>query len=380
MKILLIGEYSNVHWSLAEGLRQLGHRVTVVSDGDGWKNYPRDVDISRKSTAFWHTISYVARLKHVMNGLKGYDVVQIINPVFLELMPTRILPYYKQLKRQNKSIFMGAFGMDHYWVKAGLDCCTFEYSDFNIGTQVRQSADNDRFIDEWLYGPKGWLNKIVAYDCQGIVTGLYEYQMAYSRHFDLPEKLQFIPFPVSAMPAARPQPVHSPIRFFIGIQSQRNAYKGTDIMLRALKRLAHDYPREVEMVVAEDVPFRQYARMLADSDVLLDQLYSYTPAMNGLLAMSKGLVLVGGGEEAHYQLLGENSLRPIINVKPSEESVYKALHHLMSRPDELYRLKEQSIAYVKRHHDPVRVAQQYVDFWLRMQKPENRHLSHDIII
>jgi hypothetical protein len=36
MKILLIGEYSNVHWTLAEGLRALGHQVTVVSDGDRW--------------------------------------------------------------------------------------------------------------------------------------------------------------------------------------------------------------------------------------------------------------------------------------------------------------------------------------------------------
>lgn len=43
MKILLLGEYSNVHWTLAQGLRALGHSVTVVSDGDGWKNYPRDI-------------------------------------------------------------------------------------------------------------------------------------------------------------------------------------------------------------------------------------------------------------------------------------------------------------------------------------------------
>ena len=39
MKILLLGEYSNVHWTLAEGLRSLGHEVCVVSNGDYWKNY-----------------------------------------------------------------------------------------------------------------------------------------------------------------------------------------------------------------------------------------------------------------------------------------------------------------------------------------------------
>ena len=52
MKILLIGEYSNVHATLAEGLRAIGHQVTVVSDGDGWKNYPRDIDVSRASGKF----------------------------------------------------------------------------------------------------------------------------------------------------------------------------------------------------------------------------------------------------------------------------------------------------------------------------------------
>ena len=48
MKILLLGEYSNVHATLADGLRKLGHQVTVLSNGDFWKNYPRDIDLVRK--------------------------------------------------------------------------------------------------------------------------------------------------------------------------------------------------------------------------------------------------------------------------------------------------------------------------------------------
>ena len=50
MKILLIGEYSNVHWTLAEGLRSLGHTVCVVSNGDFWKDYRRDISLVRKYT------------------------------------------------------------------------------------------------------------------------------------------------------------------------------------------------------------------------------------------------------------------------------------------------------------------------------------------
>ena len=48
MKILLIGEYSNLHWTLAKGLKALGHKVVVASDGCGWQNNYRDIDISLK--------------------------------------------------------------------------------------------------------------------------------------------------------------------------------------------------------------------------------------------------------------------------------------------------------------------------------------------
>lgn len=42
MKILLIGEYSRLHNSLKEGLQHLGHDVTLISTGDGMKQFPSD--------------------------------------------------------------------------------------------------------------------------------------------------------------------------------------------------------------------------------------------------------------------------------------------------------------------------------------------------
>lgn len=134
-------------------------------------------------------------------------------------------------------------------------------------------------------------------------------------------------------------------------------------MLRALEKLKKDYPEKVVINRAENVPFALYQTMLDQSDVLLDQLYSYTPAMNGLLAMSRGLVLVGGGEPEHYKLLGESELRPIVNVQPSFEDVYCKLLALILNPERIPQLKRDSIEYIRRHHDYQLVAQQYVDFW-----------------
>lgn len=365
MKILLIGEYSNVHWTLAEGLRKLGHEVVVVSNGDGWKNYRRDISIIRKSTSFYHGLLYLLKLAIVFPRLKNFDVVQIINPMFLDLKPQKILPFYKFLKAHNKKVFMGAFGIDKFWVKSGLDCKTFRYSDFNIFDKVRINADNSAMINEWLNGPKGILNEEIANDCNGIISGLYENDVCYRPYFV--DKLRFIPFPINMeLYKSKIRKVNNGVvKFFIGIQKTRSEYKGTDIMLKALRRIQQAYPTSCEIKIAESVPFDEYVKMLDESHVILDQLYSYTPAMNALQAMAQGLVVVGGGEEENYQIINENELRPIVNVLPNEDSVYEQLEQLVLHPELIEKLSRQSIEYIRRHHSHTKVAKQYVDFYTK---------------
>ena len=423
MKILLLGDYSNLHWTLAEGLRRLGHEATVVSDGDYWKGYRRDVNLKRRSTGRLDSLRYVWDCIRLLPRLKGYDVVQLINPLFLDLKPEKILPFYKYIRKRNGKMFVGAFGMDYYWVKKCLDCRTFRYSDFNIGPRSRaDEPQNRRLIDEWLNGAKGRLCQRVMEDCDGIPAGLYEYFAVYWQWF--PEKTRFIPMPVKqgmkneelrmkneelrmkneelrmknesnsySSFRGKADILHSSFQqgdrgdggaevlplsggdrggltFFIGIQRGRSAYKGTDVMLRALERVKAKYPERCEVVKAESVPFEQYKRMMADSDVLLDQLYSYTPAMNALLAMAQGLVVVGGGEPENYEILGETELRPIVNVLPSEDDVFLKLENLVLHPEQIPLLKRQGLEYVRRYHDPVKVAERYLDFW--QQTPPRR--------
>lgn len=365
MRILLLGEYSNVHWGLAEGLRALGHEVTVVSDGDVWKNYHRDIDLRRRSLGKIDTLRYLYDIHRIIPKLRDYDVVQLINPVFLDLRAERILPYYQQLRNQNGRMFLGSLGIDKPWVEEGLMPETFRYSDFYLFGQRRHNSFTDDMEAVWLKGAKGDLFDYIADDCDGIIAGLYE--MYVCCRVKYADKLTYIPFPC-AVPKHQTKPAdsYSPLRFFIGIQSKRSEYKGTDIMLRALERLQAEYGNKMQIVKVTDVPFQEYNRLLEDSHILLDQLYSYTPAMNGLLAMSRGLVLVGGGEEEHYKLLGEEKLRPIINVQPTEDDVVKQIEsRLLSHPDDVRQLSLDSIEYVRRHHDPVVVAQRYLDTWLQ---------------
>lgn len=371
MRILLFGDYSNVHWTLAQGLRELGHEVCVISNGDGWKNYPRDIDLTRKSLKKKDTIKYITKVLTLLPKMRGYDIVQIINPIFIDVKASHVLPIFKFLKSHNKSVFLGAFGMDYYWVKTCLDCKTFRYSDFNIGTRQRTTEQyNKDFIHTWLETKNAYLNQYIAKKCNGIIAGLYEYFKCYEPEYK--DKTTFIPFPIDVKTVTSiKNDGHKTVRFFVGVQKTRSEYKGTDIMLKALERLQNKYPELCEIIKVESVPFERYKVLMDSSDVLLDQLYSYTPAMNALLAMAKGLVVVGGGEPENYEILGESDLKPIINVLPDEDDVFNKLEKLLLNKSDLPRLSKESAEYVRKHHDHIKVAQQYVTFWKSRMNSDN---------
>lgn len=362
MKILLLGEYSNLHNTLAKGLRTLGHDVTVASNGDFWKDYPRDIDLSRKPGKTGGLELWI-RTMSVLSKLRGYDIVQLINPIFIELKADRLLPIYHYLRRHNKKVVLGAFGMDYYWVDTCVREKPLRYSDFNIGDELRTNDEALAEREDWTATPKGRLNQMIAHDADAIVACLYEYWACYGRSF--PEKTSFIPLPIE-MPAAHPVISGDKLRLFIGINKSRNAYKGTDIMLHAAKDIVSRYPDKVELRVAESVPFAQYKEMMDGSDAILDQLYSYTPSMNSLLAMSKGIIDIGGGEPENYEILDERELRPIVNVQPTYESVYHEIERLVLNPQIVKTLRLQSREYVARHHDYIKVARQYEALYRRL--------------
>ena len=368
MKILLLGEYSNVHATLAEGLRTLGHHVTVASNGDFWKDYPRDIDLTRHEGPLGG-LRLSAKVLSCLPRWRGYDVVQLINPMFLEMKAERILPIFKYLRRHNRKVVLCAMGMDYYWVSECTNYKPLRYSDFNIGDQLRTDECAVREQRDWLGTAKETLNRYIATHCDHIVAGLYEDYVCYQPHFR--EKLSFIPLPIK-MPAnslhqspftlhQNPFTLHpSPFtKIFIGISRGRSAYKGTDIMLRAAEDVLQAHPDKMQLIKVEGVPFAEYQRLMDGSDAILDQLYSYTPSMNPLLAMSKDIICIGGGEPESYDILGETELRPIINVEPTYDSVRNALEDLILHPERIPDLKRQSIDYVRRHHDHLKVARQY---------------------
>ena len=275
MKILLIGEYSNVHATLAQGLRSLGHHVVVASNGDFWKNYPRDLDWARSGTSRFAALRLMAKICFDLPRLRGFDIVQFINPVFAELKAERLRPFYRYLRRHNKRVILCAMGMDWFWVHT----CTHEkplrYSDFNIGAETRTNADAVKEQKDWLGTAKGQLNKFIARDCDGIVAGLYEYYVCYKPAF--PEKTVYIPLPIYSKPEMLRQlqahPHQGPLRLFIGINERRSDLipmhiTKDDILasINYLLTLSHD------VGVVDDIDHLGNRRLRSVGELLQNQL------------------------------------------------------------------------------------------------------------
>jgi len=362
MKVLLLGEYSNLHWTLAEGLRQLGHHVTVASDGDGFKNYNRDIDLYRKSSGIGDTFNALGKVMKNLDNFKGYDIVQLINPCFTQLNVNINRHLYRFLRKNNKKVFLGAFGIDSYWIHACMDGKTFRYSEFFVNGKETGLKDINHLKSFWLNTGIEELNNEIVRNCDGIIACMYEYYASYASEFS--DKLAYIPFPVNLDNIEKTNNTPSDrIKFFVGINKARNEFKGTDKLHEALIDLYAQYSDEIDITVTESIQYNQYLKIIATSDVVLDQIYSYSPAMNGLLAMSMGKVLVSGAEPEMYELLNEKDNKPIINVFPTKDDIYSKLESIVLNKQNIKQISDNSRLFVEKHHQYIDVAQQYLDFW-----------------
>lgn len=366
MRILLFGEYSNLHATLAESFRRLGHEVVVISDGDHWRNYKRDIDLRRNdSTSKIDGIWFLLKLLCLLPKMRGFDVVQIINPKFLPVKAHFSRWLLKYLHKHNRCISMGCYGMDSIVMRRQNEGC-LEYSDtFCYGKPIHQEDQKGR-VDSWLMPEEIKTTEYAANAASCLMACLYEYYVNYN----IPQfhnKLNYIALPIVIDKEAKPKNISFPIKILVGIQEQRMIEKGIDQILPLIERLQKEYPEKIHLKKVTNVPFDEYKRLLQDTDVLIDQLYSYTPAMNALEAMRNGTVVVSGGEEEFYNFIGEKQLRPIINLRPFEDNQnYLKLKECLFDEKLLNKLSDESIKFVRKYHDSNAVAQQYIEVYTKV--------------
>lgn len=364
MKILLIGEASFLHNTLKKGLLERGHRVLTMSDGNGWHDAPRDIDLRRSGR--WGKLGglrVVWQLLRHLPQLCGNDVVQIHNYQFVPLMYRWNTLLLRFLKLTNRCVVKGCFGDDPQIFRRQAQGVPAYSDTFWSGQLQNAELHRDRIAEVVEHGAEAsWRNTTAMADA--LVACLYEYWLDYNEP-PYAAKLHYIPLPMECEEMVRwcdltTSPSHH-LTILIGLQPKRDFMKGAMKIATFVEEVARRHTGRVQIKYVEGVPYDEYQRLLAEADVLVDQLYSYTPSMNSLAAMARGTVVIGGGEEEYYEFIGEKTLRPIINVRPdaSDEENITAIERALFTDGTLERMRHESIAFVRKYHDYRRVAEQY---------------------
>ena len=385
----MIGEASFLHNTLKKGLVERGHRVTTMSDGNGWHDAPRDIDLRRDGR--WGKLGglrVVWQLLRHLPQLCGNDVVQIHNYQFVPLMYRWNTLLLRFLKLTNRRVVKGCFGDDPQIFRRQAQGVP-AYSDTYWSGQLQNAElHRDRIAEVIEHGAEASWRKTTRM-ADALVACLYEYWLDYNEP-PYAAKLHYIPLPMEceemvrwcdgemvkcvgndALSPSHPNdsqlptnlttsPPH-PRTILIGLQPKRDFMKGAMKIAAFVEEVARRHPGKVQIKYVEGVPYGEYMHLLAEAAVLVDQLYSYTPSMNSLAAMVRGTVVIGGGEEEYYEFIGEDTLRPIINVRPDvpDEENIAAIERALFTDGTLERMAQESIQFVHKYHDYRHVAEQY---------------------
>lgn len=364
MKILFIGDASNMHNTLAHALRDMGHTCVVASNGSGWQQTERDINTERFPGTIG-IVKYIFTLISLLSKARGFDIVHLSNPNFLALRIDRLYKIVNYLKRHNRHVFYSACCTDYDYITTCHDGKTFRYCDYLLGNKPTKYVQSDEWKrhNHWVEpGMIEYHHRFIE-RMDGIVACLYEYYASYQGK-SKPLAYAGIPIDTNALQPRFIEQEPEKVKFFLGIQRNNYLVKGYDRLLDAAQRICNRYPDLCEVKIAENVPYKEYVKMMHDSHVILDQIYSYTPATNALIAMAQGMIAVSGAEPEFYDFIGEQSCRPIINVSPLEEDdIYKKLEWLILNKSRLPELSRMSREFVMKHNESHIVAQRYIDFW-----------------
>lgn len=374
LKILLMGDYSSVQSNLASSLKRLGHDVTLASDGDGYKGLERDIDLSLRSSSnkvfrklgnFFLLVGIGGlfnywRLREKRRRFKGYDVVQIVNPVVINSLGSlgNIL-LIRYLVKNNKKIYLLAIGDDYYWVRSALELKS------NKSCFRRMTFSNlHRFVYslKYVYGffYKS-LNDYAVRVSEKVVPGLVDYKIPYSWSEKCTE---VIPLPIleedlTEIKVSRPE---APLVIMNSWQNGKELRKGNDIFHAAMKEILENYSSRVQYVIPENQPYAEYRKLLDEADIIFDQCFSLDRGMNALLAMARGKVVLTGWADSTKKLYGENYFGAAFDAT-DKKSIYRIIERLILDPHIVEDTSNLAVKLIEEHHAALKVTQRYLEIW-----------------
>jgi glycosyltransferase involved in cell wall biosynthesis len=376
MNILLIGEYSNFHNSLKQGLSKYGHQVIITGGKDGFKSLPVDIslnpDIFQKfplkplKLLFYRIFNFDISVLEVVirfflhrKKFKNFDSVQLINE-----FPFKTTPFFDRFMlsyifKHNKNVSLSACGDDHVYISYILNS-KLPYHVLTPYLIDKSLKENYQYSLRYLKSSHVKLSKYVHSKVQRIIPANMDYFMAYKGK---PKVVPMIPFPVNVDKFKYEEPaLEQVIIFFHGINTINYIKKGNALFEKALKKIKANYKDQIEINQIKSVPYQEYISLYNHSHILLDQTYAYSQGYNALEAMATGKVVFTGLSEifkTHYKLEKEIGIEAV----PDVEILYRKMQELIEEPKKIKEISKNARWFVETYHHYERVAENYLKTW-----------------
>lgn len=354
MKILLVNEASGLSRNLKSGFIRLGHEVTTAIAG-GATHQGRETDYyfgtdgNGPASKVMRNIAPLWKIR----GFKDFDVVNYILGITAfsgRLIRHRDVQYFKRHGVRLSYYGLGCDEISLLRVRpdaAELACAECMQKDI-LG---QQCADG-------ILSLRDGTSKYAPF-FDYCTTTIWEYSHAHdffpnAKHARIAPPLDASQFEfLPATPKAKPLIVHAPTR---------RGFKGTEFILRAIERLGGLTDR-FEFRLIEGVSFAECTSIMKQADVIIDQALMKTAGYVGLEAMAMGKIVVAGNDpeaRAYYEFGDE---LPVIPVSRDPERLATTLLDVLENQDRFPDLAARGRAYVENHHDPVKIAGQFIDLW-----------------
>lgn len=364
MKILLLGDADSYHATLAQGLRKLGHDVTLASDNPA--DNP-DILLPHGTGLFAETL-FLAKLSTVLAGkLRGYDVVQIASTDFINLSTERRKSLFKKLKSGNGAVYMTALKPDSVIVGnlAGSKPA-LAYSRWKGPRGLRPWAKTDEAAMNLILssGQKKYA-EFIYNNVDGIVSGRYEYHKAIESA--MPDvELGYGGIPVDVDKYGKPLSPDFNDRFSVLVtMSKKSDDRDGMFALRTMLEMAETHSRtNFRTVVVPQMSEEDFISEMKKCRMVGEDIYTHSPGRMALAAMALGIVPICGAEDDFYKFIGEDKLRPAFNPAIDHiKSNFKDFTELLANPASLAQKSAEGPEFVRKHNDAEAVAERFVKFW-----------------
>lgn len=188
-------------------------------------------------------------------------------------------------------------------------------------------------------------------------------------YFLPPEKSSFLPYCIADEGLLR-----SKEDFFEGGKVRiahaptQRAVKGTSYILKALEKLADEFPGVVEVDLIEGVSRKELLRRLAKADLFVDQVLVGWYGVVSVEALFLGVPTAVFINDDHLQFIPEEMVKGLPFIRIDKQSIYEKLRAYVRQREQAEGLKRVGLEYAHAWHSRKNVAQLTVSHYRKCLK------------